>query len=85
MRHTFFKTFWLITAAAAFGSVACSTMTEKEREEREEREYARVEWQEQFRTDRRVCLARGGNFVFDGVAELDRYDVPKTRVFCACS
>jgi hypothetical protein len=82
MRHTFIKSFSLISVLTAFFCVGCAPMTEAEWEERE---YARVEWREQFRTDRRECFARGGYFVYDGVAELGRDGVPKTRVFYACS
>lgn len=82
MRHTIGKNRLLITVATVFCCVACSTMTEQQREERE---YARVEWQEQFRMDRASCMARGGHFVYDGVAEINRDGVPKTRVFYVCS
>ena len=82
MRHTFTRYFSLILILTAFFSVACAPMTEAQREQRE---YARVEWQEQFRADRMACQARGGLFEFDGTAELDRDDVPKSRVLYACS
>ena len=82
MRHQIRKYFSLFVVATAFLSAACSTMTEKEWEERE---YARVEWQEQFRYDRMVCRAAGRRFIYDGSVETDRDGVPKSRVFYACS
>ena len=82
MKHTINTIFAAFVFASALFSAACSTMTEKEWEARE---YARVEWQEQFRNDRRECLARGGNWVVDGTAELDRDDIPKRRVFYVCA
>ena len=82
MRHTITRYFSLISVFAVVLCAGCSTMTEAQREARD---YARVEFQEQFRLDRAQCRARGGNFVFQGSPELDRDGVPKTRVFYTCA
>jgi hypothetical protein len=82
MRRTFTKYFSLIPILMATCCVACAPMTEAQLEERE---YARVEWREQFRSDRSACQALGRIIVVDGSAELDRDDVPKTRVFYTCA
>jgi len=82
MRHTVTKYFSLVPILMATFCVACAPMTDVQREERE---YARVEWREQFRSDRSACTALGRTIVFVGSAELDRDDVPKTRVFYTCA
>ena len=82
MRHTITRYFTLLSFCAAVFCAGCATMTEAEREARD---YARVEFQEQFKLDRAECRARGGHLVFQGGPELDRDGVPKTRVWYACA
>ena len=81
MKRTIKSTLTLVSAVVAAFSVGCAPMTEAERLERE---YARVEFREAFRVERDLCTARGGTFVYDGVAELDRNGIPKTRVWFDC-
>jgi len=82
MKRKFFRYFSLISLMAAVFGNGCVTMTEAEREERE---YQRVEWRQQFVVDRANCASRGGRFVFDGSAEQDRNGVPKYRVMYICA
>ena len=74
-----------ILSTVAVGAVvfcaACATMTE---EEREAREYARIEWRQQFVVDRAYCNERGGRLEFDGSTRQDRYGIPKHRVYYVC-
>ena len=81
MRHTITRYCTLISVFAAVLCTGCATMSEAEREARD---YARVEFQEQFRIDRADCRDRGGQLVFQGGPELDRDGVPKTRVWYSC-
>jgi len=60
----------------------CTTMTEVEREERE---YSRAEWREQFVAHRDECTARGGRLEFGGSAEQDRRGIPKYKVRYICT
>jgi hypothetical protein len=75
----YFVAFSTLTALAA---AACAPMTEAEREARE---YAIVEFQNQFVLDQSACQARGGRIEVGGDAvRLDRNGVPysKTRYIC---
>jgi hypothetical protein len=81
MRLTNTKYFSLIPVLAAFFCSACAPMSEAQREARE---YARVEFREQFVIDRELCRTHGGRFLFDGAAEMDRKGIPKTKVLYYC-
>jgi len=82
MRHTHTRYFSMIPVLAAYFCMACTPMTEAQRDARD---YARAEWNEQFRTARADCRNRRGLFVVDGTAGLDRDDIPRTRVFYSCA
>ena len=60
----------------------CAPLSEAEREERE---YSRTEWREQFIAHRDECNAIGGRMEFDGSAQRDRNGVPKYKVRYICT
>lgn len=72
----------LLLALAAIFAGSCATMTEVEREERE---YMRIEWREQFVAHRAACSARGGRLEFDGPVQQDRNGIPKYKVRYICT
>ena len=75
-----YTTMLALLTVCLFG--ACATMTEAEREERE---YGRIEWREQFIAHRDECNAIGGRLEFDGSAQQDRNGVPKYKVRYICT
>ena len=81
MKQTITRTIIVVSVLVIAFCAGCAPMTEAQREARE---YARVEFRDQFRTEREICQMRGGRFIYDGVAELDRDGVPKTRVWFEC-
>ena len=82
MKRTTTGTFITFSVLVFALCVGCAPMTEAERAERE---YARIEFRDAFRTERDLCAARGGHFVYDGMAELDRDGIPRSRVWYNCS
>ncbi len=81
MKQTLTRTFTVVSVLVAAFCVGCAPMTEAEREARE---YARVEFREQFVVDRAVCRSQGGRFQVDGAAQLDRNGIPKTKAMYFC-
>lgn len=61
---------------------SCATMTDAEREERE---YRRAEWRQQFIAHRDECTEVGGRLEFDGSSGQDRYGIPKYKVRYICT
>lgn len=82
MRHTHTNYLSLILMLTGYFCVACTPMTEAQRDARD---YARMEWKEQFRADRADCRNRRGFFVVDGTGGLDRDEIPRSRALYYCS
>ncbi|MDJ0709210.1 MAG: hypothetical protein QNJ14_02415 [Woeseiaceae bacterium] len=81
MNRNIFEYSLLLSLVAIFVG-GCTTMTDAEREDRE---YRRAEWRENFRAHRVDCSARGGRFEFDGSVEQDRDGIPRYKVRYTCS
>ena len=71
----------VLLATALLTTSGCA-MTEAQVEARD---YRRIDFEEQFKADRRQCLARGGRIYVNAASNVGRDGIPQRgdRYFCA--
>ena len=71
-----------LAVGALLMTAGCTSLSERQLEERE---YRNVEFAERFKAARSECLARGGRMYINASSKLDRNGIPNRgdRYFCS--